>query len=57
MPFRHKEELFNKLGITIYDNDGQFRKTYDILSDLAKAWKDLDKIQEEYYSQALFKLF
>lgn len=57
MPFRHKEELFNKLGITIYDNDGQFRKTYDILSDLAKVWKDLDKIQEEYYSQALFKLF
>ena len=57
MPFRHKEELLNKLGITIYDNDGQFRKTYDILSDLANVWKDLDNIQEEYYSQALFKPF
>ena len=57
MPFRHKEELLNKLGITIYNNEGQFRKTYDILSDLANVWKDLDEIQEEYYSQALFKLF
>lgn len=23
----------------------------------AEAWKDLDEIQQEYYAQALFKLF
>ena len=57
MPFRHKEELLNHLGVSIYDDEGQFRKTYDILSDLAEAWKGLDEIQQEYYSQALFKLF
>ena len=57
MPFRNKEELFNALGIAIYDDDGQFRKTYDVLNDLAKVWENFSEIEEEYYSKALFKLF
>lgn len=57
LPFRKKEELFNHLGISLRDNEGQYRKTYEVLSDLAEAWKDLDEIQQEYYAQALFKLF
>ena len=57
LPFRNKEELFNHLGISIRDNEGQYRKTYDVLKDLAEAWKDLDETQQEYYAQALFKLF
>lgn len=57
LPFRKKEELFNHLGISLRDNEGQYRKTCDVLKDLAEAWKDLDEIQQEYYAQALFKLF
>lgn len=55
--FLKKEELFNHLGISLRDDEGQFRETHEILSDLAKAWQGLDKIQREYYTQALFKEF
>ena len=55
--FKKKEEIFNSLGISLRDNEGQFRKTYEVLSDLSEAWKSLDEIQQEYYTQALFKLF
>lgn len=57
LAFRNKEELFNHLGISIRDNEGQYRKTYDVLKDLAEAWEHLDEVQQEYYAQALFKLF
>ena len=56
LPLRNKEELFNSLGISLRDDKGQFRKTYEVLKDLAEAWKDLDEIQQEYYAQSLFKL-
>ena len=55
--FIKKEEVFNSLGISLRDNEGQFRKTYEVLSDLAEVWKGLDEMQQEYYAQALFKLF
>ena len=55
--FIKKEEVFNSLGISLRDNEGKFRKTYEVLSDLAEAWKGLDKIEQEYYAQTLFKLF
>lgn len=57
LPFRNKEELFNHLGISLRDDEGQYRKTYDVIKDLAEVWKSLDEIQQEYYAQALFKLF
>ena len=56
-PFRKKEKVFNSLGISLYDNEGQFRKTYEVLSDLSEAWKGLNEIQQEYYAQELFRLF
>lgn len=57
LPFIKKEEIYNRLGISIRDDEGQYRETYDVLKDLAEAWKGLDEIQQEYYAQALFKLF
>lgn len=57
LQFINKEKVFNSLGISIRDDELRFRKTYDVLRDLAEAWKDLNEIQQEYYAQALFKLF
>lgn len=57
LQFINKEKVFNSLGISIRDDELKFRKTCDVLKDLAEAWKDLNEIQQEYYAQALFKLF
>ena len=54
LPIRNKEEVFNHLGVSIRDDEGQFRDTCDVLKDLAKAWESLDEIQQEHYAQALF---
>lgn len=34
---------FQRLGINIQDANGQIKPTYDILNDLSKVWKELDK--------------
>ena len=41
-------EIFDKLNIALYDQEGQIRSTYDILSDLAGKWQGLSKIEQEY---------
>lgn len=57
IPFKNKEDVLNKLGISIYDDNGKFRKTYDVLNDLANVWKNFSPLEEEYFSNILFKLF
>lgn len=41
-------EIYNNLGIALYDSSGQMRSTYDILSDLASKWDSLDKNTQQY---------
>ena len=41
-------EIYNNLGIALYDNSGQMRSTYDILADLASKWDSLDKNTQQY---------
>ena len=41
-------EIFDKLNIALYDQDGQIRSTYDILKDLAGEWGNLSKNEQEY---------
>lgn len=41
-------EIFEGLNIALYDQDGQIRSTYDILSDLASVWGSLSKNEQEY---------
>ena len=41
-------EIFDKLDIALYDQDGQIRSTYDILKDLAGEWGNLSKNEQEY---------
>lgn len=41
-------EIYNNLGIALYDSSGQMRSTYDILADLASKWDSLDKNTQQY---------
>lgn len=41
-------EIYNSLGIALYDSSGQMRSTYDILADLASQWGSLDKNTQQY---------
>ena len=41
-------EIYNNLGIALYDSSGQMRSTYDILADLASKWGSLDKNTQQY---------
>lgn len=41
-------EIFEGLNIALFDQAGQIRSTYDILSDLAGKWQGLSKNEQEY---------
>lgn len=41
-------EIYDNLGIALYDSSGQMRSTYDILADLASKWDSLDKNMQQY---------
>ena len=41
-------EIYNNLGIALYDSSGQMRSTYDILADLSSKWDSLDKNTQQY---------
>ena len=41
-------EIYNDLGIALYDAEGQMRPMYDILGDLAAQWKSLDTNTQQY---------
>ncbi len=42
-------EWYNKHNIAIYDQEGQLRSLYDILSDVAEIWPDLTTNEKDYY--------
>ena len=41
-------DIYNGLGIALYDSEGQMRSSYDILTDLSKQWDNLSKNQQNY---------
>lgn len=41
-------EIYDGLGIALYDSDGQLRSLYDILYDLNKQWGSLDTNTKDY---------
>lgn len=47
------EEAFNKLGITLMDENGQIKNTYDILKELAEVFPTLDKNTQTYYASLI----
>ena len=44
------EKDFNKLGLTLYDSNGQLKSTFQIMSDLAGKYPELDKNTQNYYA-------
>ena len=47
------EKDFNKLGITLYDADGQLKSTFDILTDLAEVYPRLNQNTKNYYASLI----
>ena len=47
------EKNFNKLGITLYDTDGQLKSTFEILSDLSQVYPELDQNTKNYYASLI----
>ena len=46
-------EIFDKLGVTMYDANGQFKSGYDLLSGLAEKWNTLDGNAQKYIATTL----
>ncbi len=44
------EKDFNKLGLTLYDSNGQLKSTFQIMNDLAEKYPELDKNTQNYYA-------
>jgi hypothetical protein len=45
------ESAFNKIGVTLKDEEGQLRSTYDILEDLAEVYPTLDANTRQYIGE------
>ena len=41
-------DIYEELGISLYDADGQLRSTYDILSELSEKWNTLSDNTKQY---------
>ena len=47
------EGLFNKLGISVYDANGELKNTYDILATLAPVYKELSNAEKAYVTETI----
>lgn len=47
------EKDFNKLGITLYNADGQMKSTYQILTALAEVYPSLNQNTKNYYASLI----
>lgn len=47
------EGLFKKLGISVYDANGELKNTYDILATLAPVYKDLTNAEKAYVTETI----
>ena len=41
-------EIYEGLGVEIYDSNGQLKSSFDILSQLAEHWNDLSENEQKY---------
>ena len=46
-------QIFDDLGISMYNSDGQMRSTYNILKELSKVWDRLDTNTQRYIALTL----
>ena len=47
------EGLFNKLGISVYDANGELKNTYDILETLAPVYEKLSNAEKAYVTETI----
>ena len=47
------ESLFNKLGISVYDANGELKNTYDILATLAPVYEKLSNAEKAYVTETI----
>lgn len=47
------EALFKKLGVSVYDANGELKNTYDILATLAPVYKDLTNAEKAYVTETI----
>ena len=47
------EELYNKLGISVYKTDGSLKNTYDILKDLAPIYQEATAAEKAYITETI----
>ena len=47
------EELFKKLGISVYDANGELKNTYEILETLAPVYKELTNAEKAYVTETI----
>lgn len=47
------EALFQKLGVSVYDSNGELKNTYDILSTLAPVYKELTNAEKAYVTETI----
>ena len=50
----NKEGILRRLGISLFNENGECKSTYAILTELAEVWKTFSPIQEEFYSEIFF---
>ena len=47
------EALFQKLGVSVYDSNGELKNTYEILSTLAPVYKELTNAEKAYVTETI----
>ncbi len=47
------EELFNKLGISVYKSNGELKNTYEIMGTLAPIYKELTNAEKAYVTETI----
>lgn len=48
-----QEELFQKLNLSLYTQEGNLKNVYEILNDLAPVYQELDNAEKGYVTQTL----
>lgn len=47
------EEMFNKLGLTLWNTDGSLKNTYTILKDLSEVYPTLTAAEKAYVTEQI----
>ena len=52
-PLNDVETVFNGLNIKLRDSSGEFRNMYDVISELADKWAELDNVEQNWVATSV----